>query len=101
MITPPAFANLQWRTYIIFAVFNAAIIPIVYFFFPETAKRSLEEIDLYFAKAHEEGGSPVKMAKKMPRFRGEQLDDELTKYFGNGDEEAATRRRSSLIRRSV
>lgn len=88
MITPPAFANLEYRTYIMFAVFNFAIMPVVYFWFPETAKRSLEEIDLYFAKANAENVSPVKMARQMPRFRGAELDAELIKYFGAGDAEA-------------
>ena len=48
MITPPAFANIGYQTYIIFAVINAAIVPSVYFFFPETAYRSLEEMDEIF-----------------------------------------------------
>jgi hypothetical protein len=95
MITPPAFANLQWRTYVMFAVFNAAIIPCVWMFFPETSKRSLEEIDLYFARAHKEGANPVSMAKKMPRFYGAELDAELTRYLTGEDAEAA-RRRSTL-----
>jgi hypothetical protein len=76
-----------------FAVFNAAIIPCVWMFFPETSKRSLEEIDLYFARAHKEGANPVSTAKRMPRFYGAELDAELTSYF-SGDEEA--RRRSTL-----
>ncbi|KAH7374474.1 sugar transporter STL1 [Plectosphaerella cucumerina] len=87
MITPPAFANLQYRTYIMFAVFNAAIIPSVYFFFPETSKRSLEEIDLYFARAYSEGVSPVKMAKQMPRYTAAELEGELAQYFGDQDME--------------
>lgn len=44
MITPPAFANIGYRTYIIFAVINAFMVPCVYFFYPETAYRSLEEV---------------------------------------------------------
>jgi hypothetical protein len=35
-ITPPAIANIGWRTYIIFACLNALWVPIIYFFFPET-----------------------------------------------------------------
>lgn len=42
MVTPPAFANLQYNTYTIFAVFSAALLPAVYFFFPEPKGRSLE-----------------------------------------------------------
>ncbi|KAH6629147.1 hypothetical protein C7974DRAFT_310842 [Boeremia exigua] len=58
MITPPAFANLQYNTYTMFAVFNAALLPAVYFLFPEPKGRSLEELDVIFAKAHAKGISP-------------------------------------------
>ncbi|KAM0646055.1 hypothetical protein D7B24_002179 [Verticillium nonalfalfae] len=115
MITPPAFANLQWKTYVMFAVFNAALIPCVYIYFPEvslllgfrevaqhgyianptqTSKRSLEEIDLYFARAWSEGVSPVKMAKTMPRYTATELDNELAKYFSAADIE---QRRGSML----
>jgi sugar porter (SP) family MFS transporter len=87
MITPPAFANLGYRTYIIFAVFNAALIPCVYFFFPETKGRSLEEMDVVFASAHAEGLNPVKQSLKMPRFTGQELDSQLVKYFGSESDE--------------
>ena len=46
MITPVAFSTIGYKTYVIFAVINAAIFPSVYFFYPETAFRSLEEMDL-------------------------------------------------------
>jgi hypothetical protein len=49
-ITPPAISNIGWKTYIIFAVFNAAWIPVVYFFFPETKGMELEEVDKMFSK---------------------------------------------------
>ncbi|KAJ5201335.1 uncharacterized protein N7498_005998 [Penicillium cinerascens] len=48
MITPVAFENIGYQTYIIFAVINAFIFPVVYFFYPETAYRSLEEMDTIF-----------------------------------------------------
>ena len=50
MITPVAFTSIGYQTYIIFAVINAAIFPTVYFFYPETAYRSLEEMDTIFTK---------------------------------------------------
>jgi len=50
MITPIAFANIAYQTYIIFAVINAFIVPCVYFFYPETAYRSLEEMDDIFRR---------------------------------------------------
>ncbi|KAF2227531.1 putative hexose carrier protein [Elsinoe ampelina] len=50
-ITPPAIANIGWRTYIIFAVLNATWVPIIYFFFPETKRMELEDVDRLFAKS--------------------------------------------------
>ncbi len=47
-ITPIGIASIGWRFYIIWTVFNFAFIPIVYFFYPETADRSLEDIDRFF-----------------------------------------------------
>lgn len=51
MITPVAFTNITYNTYTIFAVINAFMVPCVYFFYPETAYRSLEEMDVIFHKA--------------------------------------------------
>lgn len=47
-ITPVSIKNIQWRTYIYFAVFNAFFLPLVYFFYPETQNLSLEQIDRLF-----------------------------------------------------
>lgn len=44
----PAFTNIQWRTYIIFGVFCAAMTVWVFFLYPETVGKSLEEIDYLF-----------------------------------------------------
>lgn len=49
-ITPLGIQNLQWKFYIIWTVFNASFVPIVYFFYPETAGRTLEDLDRYFAQ---------------------------------------------------
>lgn len=86
MITPPAFANLGYKTYVMFAVFNAAILPVVYFCFPEPKGRSLEELDVIFASAHADKVSPVKRAAEMPHIEGQELEQELEKYFGRGPE---------------
>lgn len=48
MVTPVAFAHIKYNTYTVFAVINAFMVPCVYFFFPETAYRSLEEMGTYF-----------------------------------------------------
>ncbi|TLS21592.1 uncharacterized protein PpBr36_10137 [Pyricularia pennisetigena] len=45
---PPAFANITWRTYVIFAVFCATMFIHVFFLFPETANKPLEEVSELF-----------------------------------------------------
>ncbi|KAL9128952.1 MAG: hypothetical protein Q9217_002468 [Psora testacea] len=71
MITPVAFSSIKYKTYIIFAVINAFIFPVVYFFYPETAYRSLEEMDAIFAKCHSYI-SIVKLAHDEPRRYGKK-----------------------------
>ncbi|KAL9063958.1 MAG: hypothetical protein Q9157_008011 [Trypethelium eluteriae] len=51
-ITPIGIQTLQWKFYIIWTVFNFAFIPTVYFFYPETAGRTLEDLDRYFRENH-------------------------------------------------
>lgn len=45
MFTPPSFKNINWRTYIIYASCCVAMGIHVFFFFPETKGKRLEEID--------------------------------------------------------
>ncbi|CAM1503530.1 Fc.00g011210.m01.CDS01 [Cosmosporella sp. VM-42] len=51
MVSPVMFNALGWKTYIVYATFNAVAVPMVYFCYPETAYGSLEEIDAIFAKS--------------------------------------------------
>ncbi|KZT12841.1 general substrate transporter [Laetiporus sulphureus 93-53] len=79
MIVGPSFSNISWRTYIVFASLNAFIIPVVYFFFPETTGRSLEDMDVVFAVAYNEGISPVKVSlrKDVPLAGTPEADEIL------------------------
>ncbi|KAH9938532.1 general substrate transporter [Fomitopsis serialis] len=79
MVTGPAFNNIGWKTYVVFAALNAFIIPIVYFFFPETAGRSLEDMDVIFALAYNEGVSPVgvSLRKDVPPAGTPEADEIL------------------------
>ncbi|KAF2198998.1 general substrate transporter [Delitschia confertaspora ATCC 74209] len=94
MVTPVAFANIGYKTYIIFAVINAWMIPCVYFFYPETAYRSLEEMDEIF---HKSNGwfDVVKIAKETPNRYGKN-GELLIDY---ADE--AVRRKSSVAKADV
>lgn len=48
LFTPPAFTSITWQTYILFGVFNAAMFINVFFMFPETAGKTLEETEAMF-----------------------------------------------------
>ena len=50
MVTPLGLATLNYKFYIIWATFCCSFAPIVYFLYPETARKSLEEIDIEFTK---------------------------------------------------
>lgn len=47
-ITPHAVANIGWRTFLMFAIFNFANIAYVWFFIKETNGKSLEEMEVVF-----------------------------------------------------
>jgi hypothetical protein len=47
-ITPIGIQTLHWKFYIIWTILNASFVPLVYFIYPETAGRSLEDIEEYF-----------------------------------------------------
>lgn len=82
MISPPAFKNLGGHTFTMFGVFNLLFMPIVYMFYPETKRRGLEEMDLFFADAHKEGfwkasrfqTTAVYLSVTRPHLSSEELD---------------------------
>lgn len=47
-ITPISIKSIGYKTYIYFAVFNACFIPLIWFFYPETSRMTLEQIDYLF-----------------------------------------------------
>ncbi|KAJ5413940.1 hypothetical protein N7509_000567 [Penicillium cosmopolitanum] len=75
-IVPVAIENIGWRTYIIFAVFNLAFVPMIYFLYPETAGFSLEAVDLTFM---DRSRSPVKKADELWKLIRDGHDVTLTR----------------------
>ena len=61
LFTPSAFSNITWQTYILFGVFNAAMFIHVFFMFPETAGKTLEETEAMFEdpNGHQFFGTPA------------------------------------------
>jgi sugar porter (SP) family MFS transporter len=89
MVTPIMVTNIGWGTYLFFAAVNACFIPVIYFFYPETARRSLEEIDLIFAKGYVEKMSYVKAAKELPQLQPEEIE-QYARQYGLVDSSART-----------
>lgn len=48
LFTPSAFATIRWKTYVVFGVFNVAMFIHVFFLFPETAGKTLEDTEKIF-----------------------------------------------------
>ncbi|KAJ5484439.1 Major facilitator superfamily domain general substrate transporter [Penicillium expansum] len=87
MVTPIMIEKIKWGTYLFFAAMNACFLPIIYFFYPETARRSLEEIDLIFAKGFSENISYVRAAHELPYLSDEDIERVAIQYgFGSADE---------------
>ncbi|RCK64838.1 Sugar transporter STL1 [Candida viswanathii] len=86
MFTPPFIAASGWGCYLFFACMNFLFVPVIFFFYPETAGRSLEEIDVIFAKAYVEKRQPWRVAATMPKLSLQEVDDEA-KNLGIFDDE--------------
>ncbi|KAL8291441.1 hypothetical protein RQP46_002419 [Phenoliferia psychrophenolica] len=74
--TPPLLTAINWGTFLIFGVVNVCFIPIIYIWYPETAGRTLEEIDIIFAVAYVEKRSYVAVAAEMPSLSQAQIESE-------------------------
>ncbi|KAJ5469296.1 Sugar transporter STL1 [Penicillium diatomitis] len=80
MITPVMVASIGWGTYLFFAAMNAIFIPIMYSFYPETAGRSLEEIDLIFAKGYCDNISYVKASHELAKMSEREIEEKAVEY---------------------
>ena len=84
---PPAFVNIQWKTYLVFGFFNLAMLIHVIFAFPETAGKTLEEVESMFTDPHGPRfiGTPawkthVVTQKTLLLERGETDPEKVTQY---------------------
>lgn len=72
MITPVAIESLGYQYYIVFAVLGGCIPLLVFFLYPETMGRSLEQMDELFRESASIAGI-VKASLKPPANDIEQL----------------------------
>ena len=72
--------NIHWGTYLFFAIVNACFLPVIYFTYPETARRSLEEVDIIFAKGYRDNIGYVKAARELEFLTDEGIDAKAREY---------------------
>jgi len=92
--TPVGIQHLRWGLYLIYAVFNAAFVPLVYFLVVETGGRSLEETDRWFERNkgwlvhradHSVDGSGLKMnGRSLNDFQISDAHDAMMRSFEIG-----------------
>ncbi|KAI5956066.1 hypothetical protein KGF57_003552 [Candida theae] len=89
MITPVAFEHIKYYTYTIFAVINILMAPAIYFLYPETAGRTLEEMDYIFNQCPVmEPWKVVQIEKRTPkRIHGTDLEKPTTEHIDDVDAE--------------
>ncbi|KAH6884466.1 general substrate transporter [Thelonectria olida] len=73
VVTPVAIDTIGWKYYLIYGIFNFAFVPIAWYFYVETARLSLEQVDRLFQIKHE-GGKDVswKEATRLARMETPQ-----------------------------
>ncbi|GAA5920252.1 hypothetical protein JCM6882_007913 [Rhodosporidiobolus microsporus] len=96
---PPFLESTAWGCFLFFTCWNALFIPVVYFFYLETAGKTLKEIDLMFASAYAQNRSYVTGSLKQGKMNEEEVRSELDRLHrkhevrkgravgGAGDEE--------------
>jgi sugar porter (SP) family MFS transporter len=100
MFTPIFINQSKWGCYLFFAVINLLYIPVIYFFYPETAGRTLEEIDIIFAKAFIENRPAYQVANEMPKLSIREIEEEGNR-LGLHEEEAELLHESDVLQSSL
>ena len=65
-VTSIGFASIGWKYFLVYCCINVVCVPTIYFFFPETTGRSLEEIDDIFLSS-ESIFDTIRVAKNLSK----------------------------------
>jgi hypothetical protein len=84
MVTPVAIDTIGWKYYLLFMIISVIIVPVVYFAYPETMGRSLEELEMMFVEGDSIRGI-VKDSLK-PLAGGSLLPKHIVEKANNVDE---------------
>ena len=72
-VLPTMQASINGYTFLLFAIANIIFLPFIYFFYPETTGRTLEELDVVFAVGHVKQRRPTLIAAEMPKLTDYQI----------------------------
>lgn len=96
-ITPIGIQNLKWKFYIVWTILNASFVPVMYLFYPETAGRSLEDIDKYY-----QGNPPLLVFRDKEATSNQrpqkQIEYEAEEIRRNSSVDPALLRRGSRVK---
>lgn len=88
---PPGLSNIAWKTYFIFGTFNFAAFIHVLFCFPETAGRTLEEIEDVFSQGHTFAAWKIKRDVGKKTLQEVKKQAEVASFdHGSREEKAGT-----------
>ncbi|OJJ61781.1 hypothetical protein ASPSYDRAFT_75794 [Aspergillus sydowii CBS 593.65] len=78
-ITPIGIQNIGWKFWIVWTITNLSFLPVLYFLYPETANRSLEDIDAYYRADPSliVIGDPDAICKRRPQKYIDREDAEI------------------------
>lgn len=85
---PPAFVNIKWKTYILFGVFLTVMTIHVFFCFPETAGKTLEEVEELFMTGTKPWNTHVDFQRVVREEQGEVDPEKRLSYAHREREES-------------
>ncbi|KAI0011592.1 general substrate transporter [Xylariaceae sp. FL0662B] len=80
-VTPIGLKTLGWKFYIIWTIINAVAMPILWLFYPETANRTLEDLDAYYRDdpplivIHDADSISVRRPQKFIKAQGRDVEE--------------------------
>ena len=77
---PPAFVNIKWKVYIVFGIFNTAMAIHVWFLFPETAGKTLEDVESMFLSKIPAWKTQVEYGRIMAMEHGDVDPEKIARF---------------------
>lgn len=84
---PPAFVNIKWKVYILFGVFCTVMTIHVFFCFPETAGKTLEQVEEIFLSDTKPWNTHVDYHHVVKEERGEVDPEKRLSYAATEHDE--------------